>query len=61
MAAGQAERDGNRQMRTVKTQAKQIEMAAAGNLWSVSGGKYVRVTVDMVEASDGQTKFYARR
>jgi hypothetical protein len=48
-------------MRAVKTKAKQMEMAAAGNLWFVDGGKYSRVTVQMVDESDGSVTFYARR
>lgn len=49
-------------MRVIKTLAKQIDLAARGQLLQIINCAYVRVTVEHVKAAQGQNvKFYARK
>ena len=55
-------RKGLTPMRVIKTLAKQLELAARGQLLQIINGAYVRVSVDHVKAARGQNvKFYARK
>jgi hypothetical protein len=49
-------------MRVIKTLAKQLELAARGQLFQIINCAYVRVSVDHVKAAQNQNvKFYARK
>jgi len=55
-------RKGLTPMRVIKTLAKQLELAARGQLFQIINCAYVRVSVDHVKAAQNQNvKFYARR
>lgn len=50
-------------MRVIKTIAKQLELAAVGELFAIVNCAYVRVSVDHVKAAHAGAhgvKFYAR-
>ncbi len=49
-------------MRVIKTLAKQLDLAARGQLWQIINCEYIRVSVEHVNAAQGQNvKFYARK
>jgi len=48
-------------MRTIKSKAKQFELAEKGLLYYIDNGRYVRANVGIVIAQHGKMTFYAKR
>lgn len=47
-------------MRTIKSKAKQFELAEKGLLYFIDDGRYVKANIGIVISQHGKLTFYAR-